>query len=197
MLACPGSERTTKPTLEDTMQLTQTLRRRVLALTAATLCAFGLNTASAAEKPEISPQMMQAMVAESMRIERASPDVSFDEIIESMKLRANTLNFKLVADLPLSKQIEAMGQKSNKMQILAFCDALIAKDMVGYNLIFAGYLPCRIAVVQDDHGDNWVVTMNMDMMLHAVTMPPEIKEKAQKVRDSIYSIVDAGLNGDL
>jgi uncharacterized protein (DUF302 family) len=197
MLACPGSERITKPTLEDTMQFTQTLRRRVLALTAATLCAFGLNTASASEKPEISPQMMQAMVAESMRIERASPDVSFDEIIESMKLRANTLNFKLVADLPLSKQIEAMGETSNKMQILAFCDALIAKDMVSYNLIFAGYLPCRIAVVQDDQGDNWVVTMNMDMMLHAVTMPPEIKEKAVRVRDSIYSIVEAGLNGDL
>ena len=179
------------------MQLTQTLRRRVLALTAATLCAFGLNTASAAENPEISPQMMQAMVAESMRIERASPDVSFDEIIDSMKLRANTLNFKLVADLPLSKQIEAMGETSNKMQILAFCDALIAKDMVAYNLIFAGYLPCRVAVVQDKHGDNWAVTMNMDMMLHAVTMPPEIKAKAQQVRDSIYSIVDAGLNGDL
>jgi len=177
--------------------LLRTLRRNVLMLTTAALCSTSLNTAIAAENPEISPQMMQAMVAESMRIERASPDVSFEEIVESMKLRANTLNFKLVADLPLSKQIEAMGETSNKMQILAFCDALIAKDMVSYNLIFAGYLPCRIAVVQDDQGDNWVVTMNMDMMLHAVTMPPEIKEKAVRVRDSIYSIVEAGLNGDL
>lgn len=179
------------------MQLIHTLRRHTLALIAATFCTFGLSTATAADNPEISSQMMQAMVSESMRIERASPDVSFEEIIDSMKLRANTLNFKLVADLPLSKQIEAMGETSNKMQILAFCDALIAKDMVSYNLIFAGYLPCRIAVVQDDQGDNWVVTMNMDMMLHAVTMPPEIKEKAVRVRDSIYSIVEAGLNGDL
>lgn len=179
------------------MQLIQTLRRHTLVLIAATFSLSGLSAATAADNPEISPQMMQAMVAESMRIERASPDVSFEEIIDSMKLRANSLNFKMVADLPLSKQIEAMGKSSNKMQILAFCDALVAKEMVEYNLLFAGYLPCRVAVVQDKHGDNWVVTMNMDMMLHAVDMPPEIKKLATQVRDSVYSIVDAGLNGDL
>jgi hypothetical protein len=39
--------------------------------------------------------------------------------------------------------------------------------------------------------------MNMDMMLHAVELPEELQPLAQKVRDTIYSIVDAGVNGDL
>ena len=39
--------------------------------------------------------------------------------------------------------------------------------------------------------------MNMDMMLNAVDLPPNLVKHAEKIRDSIYSIVDAGVNGDL
>ena len=39
--------------------------------------------------------------------------------------------------------------------------------------------------------------MNMDMMLHAVDLPEELQPMAKQVRDTIYSIVDAGVNGDL
>ena len=114
-----------------------------------------------------------------------------------MQLRANMLNFKMVADLPLSEQVQAMGQDANYMRILAFCDALIAKKMVEYNIIFAGFLPCRIAVLEDSNGKGWIVTMNMDMMLHAVDLPENLQPLAQQVRDTIYAIVDAGVNGDL
>ena len=143
----------------------------------------------------MSKEMMKAMVAQSMVMKQA--EVEFDDVIESMKLRANTLNFKLVADLPLSEQVEAMGVESNRMRILAFCDALIAKRMVEYNLIFAGYLPCRVAVVEDGEGNVWVVTMNMDMMVNAVDLTPELRTLAMRVRDTINSIVQAGVEGDL
>ena len=90
-----------------------------------------------------------------------------------------------------------MGEPANYMRILAFCDALIAKKMVEYDIIFAGFLPCRIAVLEDGDGKGWIVTMNMDMMLHAVDLPEDLQPLAKKVRDTIYSIVDAGVNGDL
>jgi len=38
--------------------------------------------------------------------------------------------------------------------------------------------------------------MNMDMMLHAVELTPKLTKLAKKVRDDIYSIVEAGVNGD-
>ena len=123
--------------------------------------------------------------------------IDMDDAIDSMKLRANMHNFKLVADLPLSEQIEAMGEEANFMQILAFCDALIAKRMVDFNIIFAGFLPCRIAVLEDGDGQGWIVTMNMDMMLNAVDLPDDLEPLATRVRDTIYDIVDAGVNGDL
>jgi len=94
----------------------------------------------------------QQMINASIQRFELAEDVSVDDAIESMQLRANMLNFKMVADLPLSEQVQAMGQDANYMRILAFCDALIAKKMVEYNIIFAGFLPCRVAVLEDGVG---------------------------------------------
>jgi len=124
-------------------------------------------------------------------------DISMDDAVDSMKLRANTLNFKLVAHMPLSEQIEAMGETSGRMEIFQFCDALIAKRMVEYNTIFAGFLPCRIALVEDVNGKPWLITLNMDAMMQNIEMPDDLKPLGLKVRNSIYSIVQAGATGDL
>ncbi len=150
-----------------------------------------------AAMPEMDKATMQKMVQASIQKFRINDDVTVEDAIDSMMLRANTLNFKLVADLPLSEQVKAMGEKANYMRILAFCDALIAKKMVEYDITFAGFLPCRIAVLEDSKGQGWIVTMNMDMMVQGVELPAELQPLAKKVRDTIYSIVDAGVNGDL
>ncbi|MCG6966379.1 MAG: DUF302 domain-containing protein [Chromatiaceae bacterium] len=151
----------------------------------------------AIDTPAFDKALAQQMIGNSIQRFELADGVSVDDAVASMELRANMLNFKLVADLPLSEQVKAMGQEANYMRILAFCDALIAKKMVDYDIIFAGFLPCRIAVVEDSKGKAWIVTMNMDMMLHAVDLPADLQPLAQKVRDTIYSIVDAGVNGDL
>ncbi len=152
---------------------------------------------AAAEEMQMDKAMAQKMVAASIQKFKINDDVTVEDAVDSMKLRANTLNFKLVADLPLSEQVKAMGEEANYMRILAFCDALIAKRMVEYDITFAGFLPCRIAVLQDSKGQGWIVTMNMDMMVEGVDLPPDLQPLARKVRDTIYSIVDAGVNGDL
>ena len=70
------------------------------------------------------------MVQQSIQKFEIAEDVSVEDAIQSMQLRANLRNFKMVADLPLSEQIKAMGEDASYMRILAFCDALIAKKMV-------------------------------------------------------------------
>ena len=124
-------------------------------------------------------------------------DVGFDDAVSSMKLRANIHNMKLVAELPLSKQIQAMGQKARRMDIYQFCDALTAQRMVEANIHFAAYLPCRIALVEDKKGKGWLVMMNLDMMLHGATISDDLKVRAAKVRDVLMDIMQAGANGDL
>jgi uncharacterized protein (DUF302 family) len=160
------------------------------------LVTFGLIAAAPASSMELDREMMQQMVQYSMQTWQIDEGVSVEDAVESMKLRANLLNFMLVSDLPLSEQVKAMGHEANYMRILAFCDALIANQLVQYDVMFAGFLPCRIAVVEDDEGRGWITTMNMDMMLHAVDLPPDLQPLAMSVRDIIYQIVEAGVSGD-
>jgi uncharacterized protein (DUF302 family) len=129
--------------------------------------------------------------------QRINEDVSMDDAVESMKLRANLLNMKLVAELPLSKQIEAMGKKARRMEIYQFCDPLTAQRMVEANINFAAYLPCRIALVEDEKGQGWLVMMNPDMMLTGATLTDKLKKQATQVRDSLFEIMKAGVNGEL
>ena len=123
--------------------------------------------------------------------------IGFEDAVESMKLRANMHNMKLVAELPLSKQIEAMGQKARHMAIYQFCDPLTAQRMVEANIHFAAYLPCRIAVVEDEKGKGWLVMMNLDMMLKGATLTKDLEARATKVRDVLMDIMKAGANGEL
>lgn len=160
------------------------------------LLPFPLAASDAGDVEELDRETLQQMVRHSVELVRIEDGVSIDEAIESMKLRANLRNFQEVADLPLSEQVQAMGGEGNYMRILAFCDALIANQMVQHDIIFASFLPCRIAVVEDDEGQGWIVTTNMDMMLHATDLPEDLEATAREVRDTIYSIVEAGRTGD-
>ena len=174
--------------------------KKFIAIIAFSVAITGISQAGSKkelETPAFDKAIAQQMIDSSIQRFELAEGIGVEDAIESMQLRANMLNFKLVADLPLSEQVKSMGHEANYMRILAFCDALIAKKMVEYNIIFAGFLPCRIAVLEDSNGKGWIVTMNMDMMLHAVDLPADLQPLAKQVRDTIYSIVDAGVNGDL
>ena len=164
--------------------------KRTLTTLLATLCLLASTAALATEplRVDIGQTVVKRQLAE---------DVEPDDAVESMKLRANMLNIKLVAELPLSKQIKAMGQESRRMEIYQFCDPLTAKNMVEYNIDFAAYLPCRIALVEDAKGKFWLVMMNLDMLIQGASLDAKLKKEAEKVRDTLNEIMDAGVNGDL
>lgn len=124
--------------------------------------------------------------------------VSFDEAIDSMKLRANNLNLKLVAHQPLSEEYQALGLANIKRtEIFQFCDAKIAKEMIEYDISYAAYMPCRITLVEDQSGQGWLVMMNLDILINAAQLPPHLYQLATKMRDKLMSILEAGVSGDL
>ncbi|MGA7802354.1 MAG: DUF302 domain-containing protein [Gammaproteobacteria bacterium] len=123
--------------------------------------------------------------------------VSIDDAISSMKLRANMLNFKLVAHQPLSEQLKASGVKNvRRLEIYQFCNPATAYDMVRFNMAYAAYLPCRIAVVEDKEGRAWLVMMDPQQLL-SPNMPPKLRKKAQRVIDDLKQIMRAGAEGAL
>jgi uncharacterized protein (DUF302 family) len=123
--------------------------------------------------------------------------VSADDAIESMKLRANALNFKLVAHLPLSQQLQSMGIDSKRVEIFQFCDAAIAHDMISHDIDFSAYLPCRITLIEDKDGNTWLVTLDLNLVIRTADLSPDLMQKAIQVRDTLREIIEAGASGDL
>ena len=141
-----------------------------------------------------SPRMA---IADTVVMVPLADGVSMDDAVDSMKLRANALNFKLVAHQPLYKELQAMGLESKRIEIFQFCDARIAQQMIQHDKHFAAYLPCRITLLEDDDGKPWLISMNLDILIQAADLTPELQQQATKVRDSIAEIMQAGANGDL
>lgn len=124
--------------------------------------------------------------------------VTMDDAVESMKSKANFLNMKLVAELPLSKQVEATtGKTERRMAIYQFCDAMTAKQMVDFNIDFAAYLPCRIALIEDEKGQAWLIMLDLSLLINGAQLNPKLKNLAVEVRDNLDAIMKAGANGDL
>ncbi len=91
------------------------------------------------------------------------PGVSFDDAIDSLKLRANQHNLKFVGANQLYKEVQALtGKPSRRMEIFNFCDGLTAQKMIAADSLMISFMPCRIALVEDVQGRRWVVSMMMN-----------------------------------
>jgi uncharacterized protein (DUF302 family) len=144
-----------------------------------------------------APAAPAMQLAETVLKMPLADDVTADDAVDSMKLRANALNFKLVAHLPLYKELQGMGIDSRRVEIFQFCDARIAHTMIAHDIDFSAYLPCRITLIEDQNGDNWLVTLDLDVVIRTAELTPELMEKAVHVRDTIREIMEAGANGEL
>lgn len=146
-----------------------------------------------------SPAPKKPAPSEVMKLQ-VKPGVSLDDAAESMRLRANSLNMKLVAELPLSSQVEAItGKPQRRVTIFQFCDALTARDLIELNIDFAVYMPCRIALIEDAKGQAWLVMMDIDVdaVAREKRVPAALKKRIQDVRNTLINIMQAGAKGEL
>jgi len=126
--------------------------------------------------------------------------VGLSEAAESMRLRANALNLQLVAELPMSKQVEAItGKPQRTVTIFQFCDAVLAMDLIAANPDFSIYMPCRIALIEDANGQGLLVMMdvNVDSVAQEKRLTPALKDRINAVRKSLLDIMQAGAKGEL
>jgi uncharacterized protein (DUF302 family) len=150
----------------------------------------------------MNPFSLRDMIAMMATKYPAKEGLKFDDVVESMKLKANELNFKLVGHNALWKEIAAIsGKETPRIEFFTFCDAMIAREILDYSLEFAVFLPCRIAVAEDAHKKIWVLTLDWDVRwLDTSKNPNKLSEglrgKAVQVRDVIDQIMKAGANGE-
>ena len=133
----------------------------------------------------------------------AQPDLTWDDVISSMRHRANKINLKFVGAHLIHKEIEAItGKPTPKVAIYHFCDALVARDLLDYSLEAATLLPCRIAVVEDSRQRIWLAMFDGDIgWLDGATVPGRLPDRLHEaisgLRRGLEEIIQAGASGTL
>ncbi|NEV63239.1 DUF302 domain-containing protein [Thiorhodococcus minor] len=121
-----------------------------------------------------------------------------EDVIESMKSLAISHNFLFVGESPFYKQIQAItGEEYRYVNFLSFCDARIGRMMLEYRNEYSGFMPCRIALVEDAEGNLKLYSMNLDLMIYGgKELPPDLKASAIRVRETIRAIMEGGAAGE-
>ena len=124
---------------------------------------------------------------------KINDDVSTEDVIDLMKEIAGDNNFLVVADAKMSIKGSIKDKDGKRyIRILSFCAPSIAEQFIGYNEGFGAFMPCRILIVEDDEGNRWLYTMEMELMLYGgAPLPPEMLKMALRVRGLMYGMMDA------
>lgn len=125
-------------------------------------------------------------------------ELSTDDVVSSLKSLATSRNLLFVGESPFYKQVEAItGEEYRYVNFLSFCDAQVGKKMLEYRDQYSGFMPCRIALVEDKEGRLTLYSMNLDLMIHGGRpLPPDLKQDAIRVRDTIQEIMQGAAAGE-
>ncbi|MES2369729.1 MAG: DUF302 domain-containing protein [Pseudomonadota bacterium] len=135
---------------------------------------------------------------------KAKPGVSFDQVVESMMLRANQLNLKFVGKNLIWKEFRAMlhDDKAPRVEVFGFCDIAVGRDLLKVIPEIVVFLPCRIAVMEDADKNIWVLTLDWDVTWldqagKQAGITPELRKGAMDIREKLDSVMRAGADGAL
>lgn len=149
-------------------------------------------TVVAGDQPEINiTDINQTVVQMSVK-----DGITKDDAIQALMSRAAEINLKYVARQEVSKELEARGLKTPYLDIFQFCNPEDARKMIMHDPIYAAYMPCRIAMVEDKKGKLWLMMLNLDMLINSELLPPELTEIAIRVNQAMLDVMVAGATGE-
>lgn len=125
-------------------------------------------------------------------------DVSNSDVEEAMESIATAEGIRSVGMLPLSEMVELQtGEKQRFLKIYQYCSPRTAMIMVDHSDAFSAYLPCRLALIEDQEGQRWLYTLDMNAMIYGgAPLPDFLLEKALEVQRVITAIQVGGAEGD-
>ncbi len=134
---------------------------------------------------------------------KVDAELSFDDVVEAMELKANEVNFKKVGHNEFWKDVSAIsGLPTLRIEILQFCDATVGRRMLDFSPELSIFIPCRITALEDATGEIWLMMLDWDVSwLSRAWQPgsqldPELVEDAIRIRDAMTQIMQAGASGD-
>ena len=135
---------------------------------------------------------------------QAKPGISFDEVVQSMMLRANQLNLKHVGSNLMWKEFQSVlgDTHAPRIEVFSFCDIALGRELLKVIPEIVVFLPCRIAVMEDADKKIWLLMMDwditwLDLAGKQTGLTPELRQGAIEIRNKMENMMRAGANGEL
>ncbi|MBF0265228.1 MAG: DUF302 domain-containing protein [Gammaproteobacteria bacterium] len=151
---------------------------------------------NASANPDGEPQVEIFDISQTVLKMSLKKGISPQDAVSIMLSKAAELNMKMVGHLPVSDELKARGLNHNHLEVYQFCNPEDAIKMVEFNPIYAAYMPCRIALVQDKKGVYWLLTLNLDMLISKVQLPDDLRTIAITINAQMIEIMTAAATGE-
>jgi len=177
---------------------------------------YGMNRIISEEEKKRYLRMAMPLMANMMKMDareamnyfavkyKAKPGLSFEDVVDSLKLRANALNFKFVGSNLMWKDFRAVlgDDTAPRVEVYSFCDIAVGRQLIKLIPEMSVFLPCRITVMEDADKNIWVLTLDWDVtwLDYAGTsmgITPELRDAAKEIRVKMDDMMRAAANGDL
>jgi len=145
------------------------------------------------QKNELNPDFIDISISVlKMPLDKG---VSARDAHMSINLKAEELNMKKVGYLPVSNELKARGLNPRHLEVFQFCNPEDAMKMVAFNTVYAAFMPCRIALVEDNKGNLWLEMINLDMIISKYPLPEDLRKIAVTINAQMLEIITAGIKG--
>jgi uncharacterized protein (DUF302 family) len=135
---------------------------------------------------------------------KAKPGLSFEDVRDSLFLRANQLNVKKVGENLMWKDFHAvLGDKdAPRIEVYSFCDIAVGREILKIDPEFVVFLPCRIAIMEDAKKDIWVLMLDWSLdwvkgYESRLGLTPELIQGANDLNARMDEMMRAAANGEL
>ncbi len=74
---------------------------------------------------------------------------SFKNTLFDLKQGIESANFSILAIAPISSGLKGIGYKIPHLKVIDFCKLIYGYDLLKYNMNYAAFMPCRIAIYKE------------------------------------------------
>lgn len=126
------------------------------------------------------------------------PNVSYDDVIQSLKVISEGMNFVNPANFPIGEHMKMRGlDPGGPMEVRTYCNLGLGTEIMLDHPEFSVFAPCRIAIYQKQ-GKLYLGLDRPTYDLRSIKNPTDRARKAaQELENVLISIMDKARKGDI
>jgi uncharacterized protein (DUF302 family) len=126
------------------------------------------------------------------------PNVSYDDVVTSLKVISEGMNFVNPANFPIGEHMKQRGQApEGVLEVRAFCNLGLGAEIMLDHPEFVVFAPCRIGVYQQK-GQLYLAIDRPTYDLKSIKSPtPRAQKAAQELENTLIQIIDKARKGDI